>query len=519
MHPALEAVCVLAFLVLTTGPGLYGVHLLLLSLLTHRRRTAVRQHQREVVERFHAQVAEEDWPRVTTQIPLYNELPVARRVIEAVARMDYPAGRHEVQVLDDSTDETCRAVDEVCAALRQQGHDVTVVRRPTRENYKAGALAHGMERARGEYLAIFDADFVPNPGFLRRLIPLIATQERACCVQGRWGHLNADESWLTKALALGIDGHFGIEQAGRGWNGFLLNFNGTGGIWRRAAIEDPQVGGWQGDTITEDLDLSYRAQLSGWKIIYCADEVCPAEVPADVDAVKTQQRRWATGSMQTARKLLPAVWRSQLTFWQKLEGTLHLTSYCISLFMVLVPLFARPLLWLITPETQQRWFAWIWFLLPVLISGPSIAYVYARWSLGGGLSGVRHIVHLIVLGLGLSVNNCAAVLQGLVQHGGEFIRTPKSGSAGRRAGASPYQALRSRLWLFELALGGCCFVQWLVFLRSDRYIGGIFLLLYAIGLCSFGWASRPRAARPGSPTVVPTAPELEETAAFPRPAR
>ncbi|MCG3126464.1 MAG: hypothetical protein CHACPFDD_01300 [Phycisphaerae bacterium] len=497
MKTAFHVVCVAAYLLLTVIPAIYGVHMYVLLYLSARKASRVRTRQRRTTRTFQRHTADQAWPIVTTQIPLYNEMAVARRVIEAAARMDYPAGRHEIQVLDDSSDGTCQIVDDVCRELQAQGVDIRAVRRPTREHFKAGALAHGLTTARGEFIAIFDADFVPKPSFLRTLIPLIATSPDAGCVQGRWGHLNADECWMTEALALGIDGHFGVEQSARGWNNLLLNFNGTAGVWRRAAIEDSRVGGWQGDTLTEDLDLSYRAQLAGWRVVYCVDEVCPAEVPADVNAIKTQQRRWAMGSIQTARKLLPAVWRSDLSLLQKLEASVHLTQYSVALFMVLLPLLARPLVMLIPQERYTDWLLGGWLLVLLSCAAPSAAYVYARWSLGGGITGVGRILKLIVLGLGLSVNNCAAVITGAVRRGGEFIRTPKTGSQSGVRQATSYAALRSNLWICELALGLFCFVQWLYFLRSDGFFG-MFLLLYAIGLTYFGWHSRPESLMPAA---------------------
>ncbi|MBN2447115.1 MAG: glycosyltransferase [Phycisphaerae bacterium] len=501
---ALQTACIIIFLVLMLVPGIYGIHLALLAVLAHHSRARVSKLQHETIANFNADVPDNEWPRVTTQIPLYNEFAVARRIITDAAHMDYPAGRHEVQVLDDSTDETRQAVDEACAELCEQGYNVKVVRRPTRAEYKAGALAHGMKTATGEYLAVFDADFRPDPGFLRRMIPLLVSEPRACCVQGRWGHLNPKESWVSESLALALDGHHALEQAGRSWNGLCLGFNGTGGIWRRAAIEDPDVGGWSGDTITEDLDLSYRAQMHGWHIVYCVDEVSPAELPADVDAMKTQQRRWAMGSLQTACKLLPRVWHSKLNLFQKLEASVHLTQYSISVFMLLMLGLGRLLLWWVPYNMEQAWLGWAWPLIPVMILAPALSYIYARWSIGGGWSGVLVVPKLIVMSLGLSINNTYAVVQGLAQQGGEFVRTPKSGSTGKVVHRQHYAALRSRLWLIEVAIGVACFFQWAVFLEPDHYVGGTFVLLYAIGLISLGWASRPRAEeRP--PQVAQTA--------------
>lgn len=490
----LEILCLILFFLLIAIPSLYGFHMYLLLYLAHRRRALVRSEQRAIVERYWREVPDEQWPRVTTQLPLYNEIAVARRVIEAAARMDYPPSRHEIQVLDDSTDGTRVVVDQTAAELRARGVDIKVVRRPDRTHYKAGALAHGLKTATGELVAIFDADFVPKPDFLRRLVPLFSQGDDICVVQARWGHLNTHESWVTKGLALGLDMHFAIEQAARNWNGLLMSFNGTGGIWRKAAIDDPRVGGWSGDTITEDLDLSYRAQLAGWRMVFCDEVDSPAELPADVNALKTQQRRWATGTIQTARKLLPTIWKSPLfTVAQKLQATVHLTLYAIALPMVLVAMIGRLLPLMLQGDA---WPAWIQLLCATFLLAavaPWIAYGSARHCLTGKLPAVGHIFKLTVLGLGLSVNNALAVLTGLFQRGGEFVRTPKSGSVGEKA-RSNYATLRSRLWLVELLLAAWCFAQWVFFVPYDG-IGGTFLLLYAIGLFLMGWGSRPRPVR------------------------
>lgn len=521
MDSTLEALCLAGYLILTLVPAAYGIHFYMLVYLAHRRYRGVTRAQAELINRYNRETPADRWPRVTTQIPLYNEVAVARRVIEAAAAMDYPAGRHEIQVLDDSTDDTRAVVDRVCAELRAKGIDAKAIRRPRRTHYKAGALAYGLRSASGDFIAIFDADFIPARDFLRRMIPLIATQPDACCAQARWGHLNAEENWLTEGIALGIDGHFGVEQSARAWNGLLMNFNGTGGVWRRAAIEDPRVGGWSGDTITEDLDLSYRAQLAGWKIVYRRDEICPAEVPADVDAIKSQQRRWATGSIQTARKMIGPVWRSRLTLFQKIEATIHLIQYSIAIFMVLIPLLARFLVMGLPLERYHAWLSWCWLPIIFAAAAPSIAYVYARYTLGGGVSGPLRILKLMLLGLGLSVNNCYAVLVGVVQRGGEFVRTPKSGSTGRMDRVRPkanYSAVRSNLWLIEVLFGTFCLAQWIYFLPEDRYVFGTFLLLYGVGLMALGWHSRPRVAPtparqlPMATPSLPPPPEVAEPA-------
>lgn len=492
MAAVLEVVCLAVFLLLIALPALYGFHLYLLTFLAWRRHGAARRAVQETIARYHHATPEDAWPIVTTQLPLYNELPVARRVIEAAARMDYPRGRHEVQVLDDSTDATRYVVDQTAAELRAAGFDVKVVRRPTRAEYKAGALAYGLQQARGELVAVFDADFVPDRGFLRRMVPLVMQSADVCVAQGRWGHLNAEENWITQALSLGLDMHFSIEQPARNWNGLLMNFNGTGGIWRRAAIEDPRVGGWKGDTITEDLDLSYRSQLAGWRMVYSVDEVCPAEIPADVRALKAQQRRWAIGITQTARKMLPRIWGSSLTLAQKLQATVHLTQYAIAIPMVLIALFGRLLPLMLTGDKWPVWIQWLCSCFILAAIAPCVAYGYARYSIGGGIPGPMLILKLVLLGLGLCVNNALAVLTGIVQKGGEFVRTPKSGSIGDRSQRA-YTSLRTRLWGIELALGLWCLAQWIYFLPVDGP-GGVFMLLYAMGLVLLGWGARPRAS-------------------------
>ena len=277
---AVYAVCVLGLFV-------YGVNAYLMVALHLRGRRRPRSTAPPLAV----------WPTVTVQLPIYNERYVARRLLEAVGALDYPADRLEIQVLDDSTDETTAIVIETAQTLAGRGLEVVHLHRRERAGFKAGALAAGLKEASGEFIAIFDADFVPPPDFLRRTLPHFADPGVAV-VQTRWGHLNRDFSLLTVAQALGIDGHFAVEQAARARSGLFLNFNGTAGVWRRTAIDD--AGGWTHDTLTEDLDLSYRAQLRGWRIEYRPEIVCPAELPVLVTGFKSQQRRWAQGSIQTA---------------------------------------------------------------------------------------------------------------------------------------------------------------------------------------------------------------------------
>jgi len=488
-----QTVCLLLFAVLVALPGIYGLHLYVLMALVHRRRRDVRRQQDETIRRYRRGRREDDWPTVTTQLPIYNEVAVAERVIRAVAALDYPAGRHEIQVLDDSTDATREIVDRVCAELTAAGVEVRVIRRESREHFKAGALAHGLRQARGRYVAIFDADFVPDRGFLRRMVPLIDSDPQACCVQGRWGHLNRDENWLTRAMALGMDGHFGVEQGARAWSGLLLNFNGTAGIWRKAAIEDPRVGGWSGDTLTEDLDLSYRAQLAGWRIDYDLDLACPAELPGTVAALKSQQRRWATGSIQVARKLLPRIWRAPISLGEKLEATLHLTHYSVAVWMLLLALIARPMVLVYNDGRLGTSWAWIiWGLIVLAALAPSLVYAYARHRLGGGWSGLRTIPSMLVLGCGMSVNNTLAVIRGLYLRGGEFVRTPKSGSVAKHVRRSIYTVAHDRMWIAEILLGVYAAASFVLYFNRFSRFFSFFLALYALGFLLIGWMSMPR---------------------------
>lgn len=504
-----------AFGLATFALAIYGLHLYVLLALFRRKVYARRGRQRDIMEAYERDRPPHSWPSVTSQIPVYNEADVAERVIESVAAMEYP-GRHEVQVLDDSNDHTVALVNRVAERLFARGVDIKVVRRSSRTGYKAGALAHGLIEASGEYIAVFDADFVPPPNFLRKAIPLLESDSTVACLQGRWDHLNRDESWLTKAQALGIDGHFAVEQGARAWNNLMMNFNGTAGVWRKAAIEDPKVGGWSGDTLTEDLDLSYRAQLAGWRLDYCLDMPCPAELPGTVTALKSQQRRWATGSIQVARKLLPLIWRSRAPLSVKLEATLHLTHYSVAVWMLLLALLARPMVMVISDgllPNAWMWSVWTTILLSAL--APSLVYAYARYSLDHRWSGLRTIPAMLVLGCGFCLNNSLAVLRGLFLRGGEFVRTPKSGSRTRAARPSSYQVAQNHMWLLEILLGVYALLSFVVYFQKYRTPFSVFLLIYAVGFLVIGWLSRPQ----GATTDKAAAMNLPAAAPSPTPAR
>jgi cellulose synthase/poly-beta-1,6-N-acetylglucosamine synthase-like glycosyltransferase len=438
-----------------------------------------------------------EWPAVTVQLPLYNERYVARRLLEAVGRLDYPHDRLEIQVLDDSTDETGAIVAEVAGDLRARGLTVVHLHRRERTGFKAGALAAGLKEARGEFIAIFDADAVPEPDFLRRTIPHF-TDERVAVVQTRWGHLNRDFSLLTVAQSHGIDGHFAVEQSARFWGNLLLNFNGTAGVLRKAAIED--AGGWTHDTLTEDLDLSYRAQLRGWRIVYRPDLVCPAELPVLITGFKSQQRRWAKGSIQTARKLLPAVARARLSLWAKYQAFIHLTYYMIHPAMLTVVLLSVPLLGASegAPEGDVLLGVSLTFALGVL--GPGFLLVYAQQVIDPGRwRRLWRLPATMVIGVGVAWSTSLAVLDGLWGRDLEFVRTPKFGigPAGGDWRNKAYAEWRPWGGLIEVALSLYCAWSTYLYYTHRSYAAVPFLALYTTGFFIVGALTLVHAAPGG----------------------
>ncbi|MDP3830437.1 MAG: glycosyltransferase family 2 protein, partial [Ignavibacteriaceae bacterium] len=311
---------------------------------------------------------------VTIQLPLYNELYVVERLINAVCEIDYPKDKLEIQVLDDSTDETVNITANIVSEKVKLGFDIKHVRRESREGYKAGALKEGMKLAKGEYIAIFDADFIPQKDFLKKTLSFF-TDEKVGMVQTRWEHLNGDYSLLTKAQALALDGHFVIEQSVRNKAGFFINFNGTGGVWRRECIED--AGNWHADTLAEDLDLSYRAQLNGWRFVYLKDYTSPAELPAEITALKTQQFRWTKGHIETAKKILPHVWRSKIPLRIKLQATVHLTSNFVFPFILLAAILNVPLTFVKNSGSHELYFGVMSVFVLAFISSFTF-YLYSQ---------------------------------------------------------------------------------------------------------------------------------------------
>jgi cellulose synthase/poly-beta-1,6-N-acetylglucosamine synthase-like glycosyltransferase len=468
MLGAVYAVCVLGLFV-------YGVNAYIMVALHRRSRRPRPTAPPPVV-----------WPTVTVQLPIYNERYVARRLLEAVGALDYPADRLEIQVLDDSTDETTAIVVEMARTLAGRGLNVVHLHRRERAGFKAGALAGGLKEASGEFIAIFDADFVPPSDFLRKTLPYFADPTVAV-VQTRWGHLNRDFSLLTVAQALGIDGHFAVEQSARHRGGLFLNFNGTAGVWRRIAIDD--AGGWTHDTLTEDLDLSYRAQLRGWRIEYRDEIVCPAELPVLVTGFKSQQRRWAKGSIQTAVKLLPEVLRSSRPVWVKYQAAIHLTYYLIHPLMLVVVVLSAPLL-LTRPLTPTRSLLTATSLVfGLAAAGPGFMLVYAQRVLGSGwLARAWLLPTIMVIGVGVAWSTSLAALGGLRDRDTTFVRTPKFGigPTGGQWRDKVYAQGRPAGGSVEIALGGYCAVTAWLYWHYGEYAIIPFLLLYACGFLTVG---------------------------------
>jgi len=366
-------------------------------------------------------------PFVTIQLPIYNEQYVVVRLIDNMCRINYPKDRFEIQVLDDSDDETLEISRKKVKEYRKKGFNIELVTRETRTGYKAGALQHGLKTAKGEFIAIFDADFLPKPEFLLATIPYFQNSNIGV-VQTKWEHLNQNYSLITRLQAFQLNVHFTVEQSGRQAADYLLQFNGTAGVWRKETIED--AGGWEADTLTEDLDLSIRAQLKGWTIRYLEDIGSPAELPAEMNSLKSQQFRWMKGGAETAKKMLPTVWKSSLTRKKKVHATIHLLSSTIFIFVFLVGVISVPLLFALGPlGINADYFT---FFLVGLLSIAAVYYVanvQASWQ---DESGMRAFFKFIVmfplflsLSMGLSLHNSIAVLQGYIGKKSPFIRTPK----------------------------------------------------------------------------------------------
>jgi len=437
-----------------------------------------------------ARFAEADLPQITVQLPLFNELYVVDRLLRAVTAIDYPHDKLEIQVLDDSTDETAKIAETVVAKYAAQGFDIHYIHRSNRTGFKAGALENGNKSAKGELLAIFDADFVPKPDCLRKLVDFF-TDPAVGCAQMRWSHINGQYNLLTRLQTIMLDGHFVVEQTTRNRTGGFFNFNGTAGIWRRKAIE--MSGGWQHDTLTEDTDLSFRAQLMGWKFVYLLDEEAPAEIPVEINAFKAQQRRWAKGVMQVGLKLYPRIWLAPLPFRVKLEMFFRLTGNVSYPLMIVASFLQFPLLLV---RYNQPFYHLMILDLPLLFfSSISVVLFYgtAVWYLDEKRAPrLLHLPLVMGLGIGLAFSNARAVLEALIGVKSEFVRTPKyrveqtSDATWKR---KKYRRKRGLLPLLELSFAVYFLLAILYSARLHMWGTIPFLLLFFFGFGYMGMMS------------------------------
>lgn len=481
MTESLQIVWLVIYLFALVSLFTYGMNCYLLMIFYRLKRPkAFRQHA-EIKKNFYAQHSIRSWPRVTIQLPIFNERYVVERLIKSVCRLDYPKELLEIQLLDDSTDDTIDITRTLADHMKNQGFDIPYIHRDNRTGFKAGALKAGLKTAKGELVGIFDADFIPHPEFLKETVPYFTNPEIGM-IQTRWGHINSDYSLLTRAQSMGIDGHFGVEQAARAWSGFFMNFNGTAGIWRKKTIED--AGGWQADTLTEDLDLSYRAQLKGWKLKFVTDVVCPAEVPVTITAFKSQQFRWAKGSIQTAKKNLGKLFKSDMPLLLKIQAFLHLTHYMVHPMMLLVVLTSIPMLY-------SQWFfkslsfpIMIFTLLCLATFGPSSMYLFSQRILyRDWKTRIKFLPFLMCLGTGIAVNNTKAVLEAFLNIKSGFVRTPKYGIKKQKDAwrGKGYSIPLSAISIFEFFLGVYSLTGLMLFLFFSKYLVSPFLLIYTSG--------------------------------------
>jgi cellulose synthase/poly-beta-1,6-N-acetylglucosamine synthase-like glycosyltransferase len=463
---------VIAYFTVLAILSFYGLHRYKMVFL-------YRKHRKRVTEPL-ARFTE--LPRVTVQIPSYNEMYVIERVIDAVCAFDYPPDKLDIQVLDDSTDETRRIARDAVERWSEKGVDIRYIHRKDRTGFKAGALENGLRTAKGEFVAVFDADFVPNPDFLQKSIHHF-TDPGVGMVQGRWEHLNRDHSFLTRTQAIFLDAHFMLESYTRYLSGRFFNFNGTAGILRRKAIED--AGGWEHDTLTEDLDLSYRAQMKGWRFVFLPDLTVPAELPVEINSFKTQQCRWAKGAMQTGKKTLPHVLLGNFTRGQKLEAWYHLTGNSTSPLMVILALLLCPAMII---RNNQGWFELVTIDLPLFIlsfSSVTTFYIVSQKALHKDWPRrILYLPGLMAVGIGMTIPGSKAVLEGALGIQSPFVRTPKF-SVDARGGE--WMSKKYRCDIGVLTLVEILFGAWFTFVIVYAWNSGIYAVIPFLFLFQFGY--------------------------------
>jgi len=450
--------------------------------------------------------AEDELPRVTVQLPLYNERYVARRLLETVARFDYPREKLEIQVLDDSTDDTALHVAEVVSELRARGVDVVHRLRTERTGYKGGALREGLAEAKGDLVAIFDADFVPPPDFLRRTVPHFADPGIGL-VQTRWTHLNETYSLLTRVQAVALDAHFLVEHLVRNRSGAFINFNGTAGIWRKQAILD--AGNWQDETLTEDLDLSYRAQLAGWRFRFLPEVECPAELPAEANGLRGQQFRWAKGSVQTARKLLPRLVAASLAPFCRFQAFVHLTNHFAYPLLLVMGITALPALWALDHHPETAWAFRAAAFLVVASFGHPWLYLLAQRARGKSWrESIAMVPPVVAANMGIAINNTRALWEGIAGRRSPFLRTPKYALVSRsdRWRGKTYRVAASVDPWLEILLALYALVAIGYALGHGHTLTVPFLALYVLGPGYLGVASlaQARSARREAAPPVPS---------------
>lgn len=451
----------------------YGAHRYVLVYLYYKNK---KNHTTEPQARF------DDLPRVTVQLPIFNEQYVVDRLLDSICKLDYPREKLDIQLLDDSTDETVEVARGLVERYAAMGYPVTYHHRTNREGFKAGALAEGLKSAKGEFVAIFDADFVPPEDFLMKVIHHF-TNPKVGMVQTRWTHINRNYSFLTEVEAIMLDGHFVLEHSGRARSDVFFNFNGTAGMWRRQAIEE--AGGWQHDTLTEDTDLSYRAQLKGWKFVYLQDVECPAELPVEMTAFKTQQARWAKGLIQTSKKILPQVLKSDVPRHVKLEAWFHLTANLSYPLMIVLSVLLLPAMII---RFYQGWFQMLYIDLPLFMASTfsiSSFYLVSQKELFPRTwpRAFLYLPFLMALGIGLTITNTRAVLEALVGKQTAFARTPKYRVESRKdkVGAKKYRKRLGWVPWVELMIGTYFASTVYYAIANENYITVPFLLLFVVG--------------------------------------
>jgi cellulose synthase/poly-beta-1,6-N-acetylglucosamine synthase-like glycosyltransferase len=475
----LELSVVVGYAVLLCILSIYGSHRYAMAYLYYRHKYRL-QTPRARFERL---------PRVTIQLPIFNEMYVTERLIGAVAKIEYPRELLEVQVLDDSTDETQGIARACVERWKEQGLDIVYVHRTDRRGFKAGALENGLRTARGELVAVFDADFIPGADFLHRTVHFF-TDPGIGMVQARWGHLNRAYSLLTQVQAILLDGHFVIEHTARNRSGRFFNFNGTAGVWRREAIA--AGGGWQHDTLTEDLDLSYRTQMKGWRFVYVPEVVTPAELPVEMNAFKSQQHRWAKGSVQTALKLLPRLLHADLPREVKREAVMHLTANFA--YLLMIPL-AILLPITVVVRVSHGWYEVLFLDIPFFAAATfSVVAFYAASQREQGRTTWEQLKYLplvMAVGIGLSVNQARAVVEALMGYETAFTRTPKHGiqSAGESVTKKRYKAAVTFQPIVEIGLAAYMTYGVAYLIEREVYYSLPFLVLFQVGFGYVGLAS------------------------------